>query len=74
WPDFDEEAARFDEIEIPVQVNGKVRDRLMAERDADEELLREKALELESIQQRIEGKDIAKVIVVPNRIVNIVVK
>ncbi|MBS3764438.1 MAG: leucine--tRNA ligase, partial [Planctomycetes bacterium] len=65
WPDFDEEAARFDEIEIPVQINGKVRDRLMAERDADEELLRQQALDLEGIKKRIEGKDIAKVIVVP---------
>jgi leucyl-tRNA synthetase len=74
WPEFDAEAARFEEVEIPVQVNGRVRDRLMAERDADEESLREEALALEGVRKHTEGKEIVKVIVVPNQIVNVVVK
>ena len=74
WPEYDLEAARFEEVEMPVQVNGKVRDKLMAERDAPEEALKEEALALEGVQKHTAGKEIVKVIVVPNRIVNIVVK
>ena len=74
WPEFDAGSARFEEVEIPVQVNGRVRDRLMAERDADEETLREEALALEGVQKHTEGQEIVKVIVVPNQIVNVVVK
>ncbi len=73
WPEFDEELARAEEVEMPVQVNGKLRDRLTVERDADEETVRERALELEGVQRHTEGKEVRKVIVVPNRIVNVVV-
>ena len=74
WPEFDAETARFEEVEIPVQVNGRVRDRLMAERDADEVALEEKALQLPGVRKHTEGTEIVKVIVVPNQIVNIVTR
>ena len=73
WPEFYAELAKADQIEMPVQVNGKVRDRLFVERDADEDSLKEAALQLENVQRHLEGKEVRKVIVVPNRIVNIVV-
>ena len=57
-----------------MQVNGKLRDRLVVERDADEEVVRQKALALENVRRHIEGKKLLKAIVVPNRIVNIVVR
>jgi len=72
WPEFDPELAKAEEIEMPVQVNGKVRERLVVERDADEEMVRTYALELENVQRHLEGKEVRQVIVVPNRIVNIV--
>jgi len=74
WPSYDAEAAKAEEVELAVQVNGKLRDRLVVERDADEEVVRQKALALENVKRHIEGKKLLKAIVVPNRIVNIVVK
>ena len=72
WPEYAEEAARADQIEMPVQVNGTVRGHIMAPRDADEDTLREQALSLDSVQKHTADKEINKVIVVPNRIVNVV--
>jgi leucyl-tRNA synthetase len=72
WPEFDAELAKAEEIEMPVQVNGRVRERLTVERDAEEEVVRTRALELENVQRHLEGKEVQQVIVVPNRIVNIV--
>ncbi len=74
WPEWDEEAARAEEVEMPVQVNGKVRGRVVVERDADEEAVREQALALDAVRRHTEGKSITKFIVVPNRIVTIVAK
>ena len=74
WPEWDEEAAKAQQVELPVQVNGKVRGRLLVARDADEAWVREQALALEGVARHTEGKQITKVIVVPNRIVTIVVK
>ena len=56
-----------------VSVNGKVRGTLEIEKDADDEIVKEKALALEGVVRNIEGKKIVKIIVVKNRIVNIVV-
>ena len=56
-----------------VSVNGKVRGTLEIEKDADDEIVKEKALVLEGVVRNIEGKKIVKIIVVKNRIVNIVV-
>ena len=74
WPQVDEELARKEELEIPVQVNGKLRSRIRATPDTPEEELRQAALSDDKIQSFTEGRDILKVIVVPQRLVNIVVK
>ncbi|MFW6045020.1 MAG: leucine--tRNA ligase [Planctomycetota bacterium] len=74
WPEFDPDAATFDEVELPVQVNGRVRDKMMAPRDADEDQLREMALDLDGVKKYVRDKEIAKVIVVPEQIVNVVVE
>jgi leucyl-tRNA synthetase len=72
WPAFDAEAAREDEVELAVQVNGKVRGRVTVAREADEETVRAKALE--AVAQQAEGKQVVKVLVVPGRLVSVVVK
>jgi leucyl-tRNA synthetase len=74
WPRFDVELAAADEVEVPVQVNGKVRDRLMLPLDAAEDDARDRALASAQVQQHIAGKEIARVIYVPNRLINIVVR
>lgn len=72
WPTYDESKLVDDEIEIVVQVNGKVRDRIVVPVDMDKEKLEKQALALEKVQAQIEGKEIRKVIVVPKKLVNIV--
>ncbi|HKQ53835.1 MAG TPA: leucine--tRNA ligase [Pyrinomonadaceae bacterium] len=74
WPRADEELARKEELEIPVQVNGKLRSRIRATPDTPEAELREAALADEKIRGFTEGHDIVKVIVVPQRLVNVVVR
>ena len=60
-------------IEVPVQVNGKVRARLQVPADIDDEALKAAALADERVQAAIAGKQIRKIIVVPRKLVNIVV-
>ena len=72
WPTFDPEVAREEQIEVVVQVNGKVRDRLTVPADLAEDELRKLALESERAQAHTAGKQIRKVIVIPNKLVNIV--
>ncbi|CAN5603399.1 leucine--tRNA ligase [soil metagenome] len=74
FPAYQEELAKADEIEIPVQVNGKLRSRVMAEPETANEELQSMALADEKVREHTDGKEIVKVIVVPNRLVNIVVK
>ncbi len=74
WPIYDENKIVEREIEIGVQVNGKLRSSIKIVKDEDEQSIKEKALSEENVIKNIEGKEIVKVIVVPNRIVNIVVK
>jgi leucyl-tRNA synthetase len=74
WPEYDAEKARSDEIEIPVQVNGKLRAKVVVAADSGEEAIREAALADGRAAAFIEGKRIVKVIVVPGRLVNIVVR
>jgi leucyl-tRNA synthetase len=74
WPPADPELARPDELEIPIQVNGKLRSRVLAAPDVTEEELSTAALNDEKIRGLIEGHEVVKVIVVPQRLVNIVVK
>jgi leucyl-tRNA synthetase len=73
WPKVDEEAAKEDMIEIPVQVNGKVRDRVLVSAEADEEEIKSTALASEVVQKYLEGKDPKKVIVAQRRLVSVVV-
>ena len=72
WPEVDEEAAAEDEVTLVVQVNGKVRDRLVVPVDIADETAREMALASEGALRFTEGKTVRKVIVVPGRLVNIV--
>ena len=74
WPQADPELARKQELEIPVQVNGKLRSRVVVAPDITEADLRALALADSKVQSFIEGHQIVKVIVVPQRLVNVVVK
>jgi len=74
WPSYDPDLAREEEIEVVVQVNGRLRSRIMVPAGTDGERLRERALKNERVQQFTAGKQIVKVIVVPDRLVNIVVR
>ncbi|MCP9494396.1 MAG: leucine--tRNA ligase [Pyrinomonadaceae bacterium MAG19_C2-C3] len=74
WRVADAELARQEELEIPVQINGKLRSRVMASPDATEDELRAAALADEKAQGFIAGREVVKVIVVPRRLVNIVVR
>ncbi|SFJ10202.1 leucine--tRNA ligase [Thermoflavimicrobium dichotomicum] len=73
WPSYDPEALVQDEVEIVVQINGKVKEKLVVPAQADRIEIEKQALSQEKIQQLITGKTVRKVIVVPGRLVNIVV-
>jgi leucyl-tRNA synthetase len=73
WPKFNPELAREGQIEVPIQVNGKLRSKIGVPADIDDESLKAKALADEKIRLLIQGKKIQKVIVVPRKLVNIVV-
>jgi len=74
WPSCDEAALKKDEVEIAVQVMGKVRARISVPADADEGQVRELALADPKVQSHIAGKQVIKAVVVPGRLVNIVAK
>ncbi|HPD12713.1 MAG TPA: leucine--tRNA ligase, partial [Bacilli bacterium] len=74
WPTYDEAKTIHDEVTIIVQVNGKLRDRLIVARDTDAKELENLALSNERIQGFFKGMTVQKVIVVPNKLVNIVAK
>src|SRR5580693_2620908 len=74
WPKYDPALAKEDEIAIPVQVNGKLRGLILVPADSSESVIRERALSAEKIKTAIAGKQIVKVIVVPGKLVNIVVR
>ncbi|HEU4389078.1 MAG TPA: leucine--tRNA ligase [Blastocatellia bacterium] len=74
WPEFDAELAREEEIEVAVQVNGKLRSRIYASATASDDDLREAALSDEKIKAVTAGHQVVKVIVVRGKLVNIVVK
>jgi len=73
WPVVEEEAARDDEITIPIQVNGKLRDRLTVSADASEAQIKALALASAAVQKYLEGQTPKKVIVVQKKLINIVV-
>ncbi|MBB4121206.1 leucine--tRNA ligase [Martelella radicis] len=73
WPKHDEALTADNEVMLPVQVNGKKRAELTVARDADQESIKAAVLELEAIVRALDGKEPRKIIVVPQRIVNVVV-
>jgi leucyl-tRNA synthetase len=74
WPAFDASLAAEDELEIPVQVNGKLRGRIRVGVDTSEEEIRRRALAEEKVVQYLDGRKVAKFIIVQKKLVNIVVK
>jgi leucyl-tRNA synthetase len=74
WPEYNESLIHQDYITLVVQVNGKLRAKMEVQRDLDEEAIKNLALQDEKIIKYTEGKNIIKMIVVQNRLLNIVVK
>ncbi len=72
WPEYDPEAILKEEILIVIQINGKLRDRIMVPASSGEEEIKRLALKSERIKRYIEGKEIKKVIFVPQKLINIV--
>jgi leucyl-tRNA synthetase len=74
WPVADPELAQREELEIPIQVNGKLRSRVIASPDVSEDELRASALADERVRALTDGHEVVKVIVVPRRLVNVVIR
>ncbi len=74
WPKYDPELAKEEEIEIPIQVNSRMRSRIVIALDSSEDEVRERALADDKVRSSVNGKQVVKVIIVPNKLVNIVVK
>jgi leucyl-tRNA synthetase len=73
WPDFNEEFIKVDEVEILVQVLGKPKARIVMPMNADENTMRSIAMQNDAVKTALAGKEIRKLICVPNRLMNIVV-
>ncbi len=74
WPVYDEKLAQSEQVTIVVSINGKVRDKFEAERDLSKEELEKSALNLDKIKTLIHNQTILKIITVPNKLINLVVK
>lgn len=74
WPSYDESALERDEVEIVVQINGKIKEKLMVDSKLDKKGLEEFVMSNENVINHIDGKNVIKVIPIPGRLVNIVVK
>ena len=74
WPVYDEEKIKDDQIEMPIQINGKVRGTVVVPADSSQDMIKEKIEENENLMKYIEGKKIVKEIFVKGKIYNIVVK
>lgn len=74
WPEFDASALELEDVEIIVQINGKLKDKMVFEKNAAKEVIEKTALESTKVQEAIAGKTVAKTIVVPNKLINFVVK
>ena len=74
WPVADPELARSAELEIPIQVNGKLRSRVITSPDVSEEDLRAAALADDKVRALMAGHEVVKVVIVPRRLVNIVIR
>lgn len=74
WPTYDKDKIIEKKITVAIQVNGKLRGTIESDLDEDKEVLQNKALEIENVKKFIDGHQIIKIIVIPNKIVNIVIK
>lgn len=74
WPSYDESALERDEVEIVVQINGKIKEKLMVDSKLDKKGLEDFVMSNENVINHIDGKNVIKVIPIPGRLVNIVVK
>lgn len=74
WPNYNEKLTIADEVEIAVQVNGKVRGTLEIDRNLTKDEIEKLALGIENVKKHLEGKEVVKIIVIPGKIVNIVIK
>ncbi|MDY6844977.1 MAG: hypothetical protein SVW57_12905 [Thermodesulfobacteriota bacterium] len=74
WPTYSEEVVKDEDVLIVIQVNGKVRSKITVSANSDDEYIRARALQDAKVQQYIDGKNLEKIVVVPNRLVSIVVK
>lgn len=74
WPEFDEKALVKDTVEIVVQINGKIKEKMNIAGDLSREEMQQVAMENEKVKALTEGKNVVKVIAVPNKLINIVVK
>lgn len=74
WPTYDDNLIQQDEVELAIQINGKMRDKILVSTDLSKEEIQNKVLDLDSIKIQLKDKAVAKVVVVPDRLVNIVVK
>ena len=74
WPEHDPELVVDEEVTIVIQVNGKVKDRITMPVNSSEVDVKARVMENTKVLAALEGKDVQKVIVVPNRLVNIVLK
>ena len=74
WPAYDDSKLVTDEIELPVQISGKVKARIRVPAAADAQAVEQLALNHESVQKQLAGKTVQKVIIVPGRMVNIVAR
>jgi leucyl-tRNA synthetase len=73
WPKVDEAAAKDDVIELPVQINGKVRDRVKVAADASEDDIKAAVMASETVQKYLEGKEPRKIIIAKGKLVSLVV-
>jgi leucyl-tRNA synthetase len=74
WPAYDDALTIDEVVTVVVQVNGKVRDRLEVPRGEEEESVKEQALASQRVQPHLQGREVVKVIVVPDKLVNIVAR
>jgi leucyl-tRNA synthetase len=74
WPEFDPALAKEDTVEVPVQINGKLRSKITVATDADKTQLESAARADEKVRDLLNGKQVVKVVVVPGRLVNFVIK
>jgi leucyl-tRNA synthetase len=73
WPEYDKELIKEKEVELAVQVNGKIKDRIIVAADASEEQIKQKALACEKVKKALDGKEPKKIIIIKSRLVNIVI-